>query len=96
MISRNNTHIDKGINFSSFIIGYKLGVTVFNEAEPWIIPAKIPRKNSDATCRKRPHRQSSTFDHSEVTARGSADYPRVRHSVQKSPKGAAGIAQQVH
>jgi hypothetical protein len=27
MISRNNTHIDKGINFSSFIIGYKLGVT---------------------------------------------------------------------
>jgi hypothetical protein len=28
MISRNNTHIDKGINFSSFIIGYKLGVTL--------------------------------------------------------------------
>jgi hypothetical protein len=27
MVSRNNTHIDKGINFSSFIIGYKLGVT---------------------------------------------------------------------
>jgi hypothetical protein len=26
---------------------------------------------------------------------GSVDYPRVRHSVQKSPKGAAGIAQQV-
>jgi hypothetical protein len=30
MISRNNTHIDKGINFSSFIIGYKLGVTFLN------------------------------------------------------------------
>jgi hypothetical protein len=27
MVSRNNTHIDKGINFSSFIICYKLGVT---------------------------------------------------------------------
>jgi hypothetical protein len=27
MVSRNNTHIDNGINFSSFIIGYKLGVT---------------------------------------------------------------------
>jgi hypothetical protein len=27
MVSRNNTHIDKGINFSSFIIGYKMGVT---------------------------------------------------------------------
>jgi hypothetical protein len=33
--------------------------------------------------------------HTEVTARGSADYPRVRHSTQKSPKGAAGLAQQV-
>jgi hypothetical protein len=28
MVSRNNTLIDKGINFSSFIICYKLGVTV--------------------------------------------------------------------
>jgi hypothetical protein len=27
MVSRNNTHIDKGINFSSFIICYKLGFT---------------------------------------------------------------------
>jgi hypothetical protein len=27
MVSRNNTPIDKGINFSSFIIYYKLGVT---------------------------------------------------------------------
>jgi hypothetical protein len=27
MVSRNNTHIDKGINFSSFLICYKLGVT---------------------------------------------------------------------
>jgi hypothetical protein len=42
---------------------------------------------------KRPHRRSSAFDHSEVTVRGSIDYPRVRHSAQKSPKGAVGIAQ---
>jgi hypothetical protein len=45
--------------------------------------------------RKRPHRRSSAFDHNEVTARGSAGYPCVRHSAQKSPKGAAGLAQQV-
>jgi hypothetical protein len=32
------------------------------------------------------------FDQFEVTATGSADYPRVRHSTQKSPKGAAGIS----
>jgi hypothetical protein len=31
----------------------------------------------------------------KVTARGSAGYLRVRRSVQKSPKGAAGLAQQV-
>ena len=46
-------------------------------------------------CRKRPHRRSSAFDHIEVTARSSAGLPRVRHSAQKSPKGAAGLAQQV-
>jgi hypothetical protein len=45
--------------------------------------------------RKRPHRWSSAFDHNEVTTRGNASYPRVRHSAQKSPKGAAGLAQQV-
>jgi hypothetical protein len=45
--------------------------------------------------RKRPHRRSSAFDHNEVTARGSAGYPRVRYSAQNSPKGAAGLAQQV-
>jgi hypothetical protein len=44
---------------------------------------------------KRPHRQSSAFDQIEVTVRDSADYPRVPHSAQKSPKGAAGPAQQV-
>jgi hypothetical protein len=31
----------------------------------------------------------------KVTATGSVDYPCVRHSAQKSPKGVAGIAQQV-
>jgi hypothetical protein len=35
------------------------------------------------------------FDHTKVTARGSANYRHVRHSTQKSPKGAAGLAQQV-
>jgi hypothetical protein len=57
-----------------------------------IYKRKIPRKNLR---RKRPRRRSSTFDQYKVTARGSASYPRVRHSVQKSPKGAAGLAQQV-
>jgi hypothetical protein len=54
--------------------------------------AKTKMQHVEKDCIKR----SSAFDHSEVTARGSADYPRVRHSAQKSPKGAAGIAQQVH
>jgi hypothetical protein len=44
---------------------------------------------------KRPRRRSSIFDQYKVTARPSASYPRVRHSTQKSPKGAAGVAQQV-
>jgi hypothetical protein len=59
-----------------------------------IYTQKIPHKKLKQR-RKRPHRRSSAFDHNEVTARGSARYPRVRHSVQKSPKGAAGAAQQV-
>jgi hypothetical protein len=57
-----------------------------------IYTRKIPRKNPR---RKRPHRRSSAFDQYKVTARGSAGYPHVRHSAQKSPKGAAGLAQQV-
>jgi hypothetical protein len=44
---------------------------------------------------KRPHRRSSTFDQYKVTERGNASYPCVRQSAQKSPKGAAGLAQQV-
>jgi hypothetical protein len=59
-----------------------------------IYTQKIPRKKLQQR-RKRPHRRSSAFDHNEVTARGSAGYPRVRHSAQKSPKGAAGLALQV-
>jgi hypothetical protein len=59
-----------------------------------IYTQKIPRKKIKQR-RKRPHRRSSAFDHNEVTARGSASYPRVRQSVQKSSKGAAGLAQQV-
>jgi hypothetical protein len=59
-----------------------------------IYTQKISRKKLKQR-RKRPHRRSSAFDHNKVTARGSAGYPRVRHSAQKSPKGAAGLAQQV-
>jgi hypothetical protein len=58
-----------------------------------IYTQKIPRKKLQR--RKRPYRRSSSFDKHEVTARGSAGYPRVRHSTQKSPKGAVGLAQQV-
>jgi hypothetical protein len=70
------------------------GGEVFNEATPCNIQAKIPHKKL-SQCRKRPHRRSSAFDHTKVTARSSADYPRVRHSAQKSPTGTARIAQQV-
>jgi hypothetical protein len=70
------------------------GGEVFNEAEPCNIHAKIPRKKLKQR-RKRPHRRSSAFDHNKVTSRGSAGYPRMRHSAQKLPKGAAGLAQQV-
>jgi hypothetical protein len=59
-----------------------------------IYTQKIPCKKLKQR-RKRPHQRSSAFDHNEVTTRGSASYPRVRHSAQKSPKGAAGLAQQV-
>jgi hypothetical protein len=58
-----------------------------------IYTQKIPRKNYNVE--KRPHRWSSAFDKHEVTAMGSAGYPRVRHSAQKTPKDAAGLAQQV-
>jgi hypothetical protein len=59
-----------------------------------IYTQKIPRKKLKQR-QKRPHRRSSAFDHNEVTARGNASYPRVRHSTQKSPKGATGLAQQL-
>jgi hypothetical protein len=82
---------------NSFISAHTLflpGGEVFNEAEPCNIHAKILCKKLKQ-CQKRPHRRSSAFDHIEVTARGSAGFPRVRHSAQKSPKGAAELAQQV-
>jgi hypothetical protein len=70
------------------------GGEVFNEAEPCNIHAKNPpQKNYNVE--KRPRRRSSAFDKHEVTARGNAGYPRVRQSAHKSPKGAAGLAQQV-
>jgi hypothetical protein len=71
------------------------GVRFLTRRSHVIYLQKTPQKNSDIACRKRPHRWSSAFDHSEVTARGSSDYPRVRQSAQKSHKGAAGIAQQM-
>jgi hypothetical protein len=58
-----------------------------------IYTRKSPAKNYNVE--KRPRRRSSAFDKREVTARGNTGYPRVRQSMQKSPKGAARLAQQV-
>jgi hypothetical protein len=58
-----------------------------------IYKQKSPAKKL-SQCRKRPYRRSSAFDHTEVTVRGNADYPRMRHSAQKLPKGAAGLSVQ--
>jgi hypothetical protein len=57
-----------------------------------IYTRKISRKNYIEKDRTDGLRHSTN---TKVTARGSAGYPRVRHSTQKSPKGAAGLAQQV-
>jgi hypothetical protein len=57
-----------------------------------IYTRKIPRKNYVEKDHIDGLRHSTN---TKVTARGSAGYPRVRHSAQKSPKGAAGLAQQV-
>jgi hypothetical protein len=72
---------------------FLLGGEVLNEAEPCNIHAKNPPQKLQR--RKRPHRRSLALDHNEVTARGSAGYPRVRHFAQKSPNGVARLAQQV-
>jgi hypothetical protein len=57
-----------------------------------IYTRKIPRKNYvEKDCIDGLRHSTNT----KVTARGSAGYPRVRHFAQKSPKGAAGLAQQV-
>jgi hypothetical protein len=58
-----------------------------------IYTRKIPRKNYIEKDRINGLRLSTN---TKVTARGSAGYPRVRQSAQKSPKGAAVPAQQVH
>jgi hypothetical protein len=52
----------------------------------------MPRKNYVKKDRINGLRHSTD---TKVTARGSDGYPRVRQSMQKSPKGAAGLAQQV-
>jgi hypothetical protein len=57
-----------------------------------IYTRKISRKNYIEKDRTDGLRHSTN---TKVTARGSAGYPRVRHSTQKSPKGTAGPAQQV-
>jgi hypothetical protein len=57
-----------------------------------IYTRKIPRKNYVEKDRINDLRHSTN---TKVTARGSAGYPRVRHSAQKSPKGVVGLAQQV-
>jgi hypothetical protein len=57
-----------------------------------IYTRKIPRKNYVEKDRLNGLRHSTD---TKVTARGSDGHPRVRQSEQKSPKGAAGLAQQV-
>jgi hypothetical protein len=59
---------------------------IYPQKSPAKIKTQYVEKTASTVFSIRPH---------QTTARGSADYPRVRHSVQKSPKGAAGIAQQV-
>jgi hypothetical protein len=77
------------------------GGEVFNEAEPCnISPQKSPTQKGDtmtAGCRKRPRSRSSAFDTKTVTATTSLNSHCVRQALskQKSPKGAAGSAQQV-
>jgi hypothetical protein len=62
------------------------GGEVFNEAEPCNIPVKAPAKTKTQVqpCRKRPLRRYLAFNQFEVTAIGSVDYPRVRHTPRKS------------
>jgi hypothetical protein len=82
---------------NNFILACTLflpGGEVFNEAEPCNIQAK--KSPAKIYVETRPRRRSSTFDQYKVTASCSASYPHARHSAQKSPKGAAGLAQQVH
>jgi hypothetical protein len=57
-----------------------------------IYTRKIPRKNVEKDRINGLRHSTDT----KVIARGSDGYPRVRQSAQKSPKGAAGLAQQVH
>jgi hypothetical protein len=73
---------------------FLLGVRFLTRRSHVIYTQKNPRKKNYYV-ETRPHQRSSAFDHNEVTARGSAGYPRVRQSAQKSPKGAAGLALQV-
>jgi hypothetical protein len=54
MVSRNNTHIDEGINSSSFIIRYKLGVTETKEPEE-----SEPKLFSPESCQRRPRFNSA-------------------------------------
>jgi hypothetical protein len=68
------------------------GVRFLTRRSHVIYTRKIPHKNYVKKDRINGLRHSTN---TKITARGSADYPRVRHSAQKSPKGAAGLAQQV-
>ena len=69
------------------------GVRFLTRRSHVIYTRKIPRKNYVEKDRINGLRHSTD---TKVTARGNDGYPRVRQSTQKSPKGAAGLAQQVH
>jgi hypothetical protein len=68
------------------------GVRFLTRRSHVIYTRQIPRKNYVEKDRTDDLWHSTN---TKVTVRGSAGYPRVRHSAQKSPKGAAGPAQQV-
>jgi hypothetical protein len=80
------------INFIPARTLFLPGVRFLTRRSHVIYTRKIPRKNL-----RRKKTASTVFSIRPIqsTASGSAGYPRVRHSAQKPPKGAAGLAQQV-
>jgi hypothetical protein len=81
---------------NNFILARTLflpGGEVFNEAEPCNIQTKNPPQKSTS---KKDRVDGLRHSTNTKSPRGrDTSHPRVRHSAQKSPKGAAGLAQQV-